>query len=230
VAREQVWSFFRKDGDNRKDIEKRVNDAVFPACQGGPHNHAIAAVATALLQVSQPEWKQYARQVIDNAKTLGAYLVERGYKLQTDGTDNHLVLWDLRPLGLTGSKVEKVCDLLGITINKNAVSGDASAQTPGGIRLGTSAITSRNMVEEDVKIVAEFLHRAVQLSLVLQKEAGSKLLKDFVRVATTESEGKVGAKMVKDLRRDVVAFARQWPLPGADVSNIQRPAGIEEDD
>jgi len=113
---------------------------------------------------------------------------------------------------------------------KNAVSGDASAQTPGGIRLGTSAITSRNMVEEDVKIVAEFLHRAVQLSLVLQKEAGSKLLKDFVRVATTESEGKVGAKMVKDLRRDVVAFARQWPLPGADVSNIQRPAGIEEDD
>jgi len=222
--------FFRKDGDNRKDIEKRVNDAVFPACQGGPHNHAIAAVATALLQVSQPEWKQYARQVIANAKTLGAYLVERGYKLQTDGTDNHLVLWDLRPLGLTGSKVEKVCDLLGITINKNAVSGDASAQTPGGIRLGTSAITSRNMVEEDVKIVAEFLHRAVQLSLVLQKEAGSKLLKDFVRVATTESEGKVGAKMVKDLRRDVVAFARQWPLPGADVSNIQRPAGIEEDD
>jgi len=222
--------FFRKDGDNRKDIEKRVNDAVFPACQGGPHNHAIAAVATALLQVSQPEWKQYARQVIANAKTLGAYLVERGYKLQTDGTDNHLVLWDLRPLGLTGSKVEKVCDLLGITINKNAVSGDASAQTPGGIRLGTSAISSRNMVEEDVKIVAEFLHRAVQLSLVLQKEAGSKLLKDFVRVATTESEGKVGAKMVKDLRRDVVAFARQWPLPGADVSNIQRPAGIEEDD
>lgn len=77
----------------------------------------IASVATALLQVSQPEWKDYARQVIKNAQTLANALVKHGYKLQTGGTDNHLVLWDLRPLGLTGSKVEKVCDLLGITIN-----------------------------------------------------------------------------------------------------------------
>lgn len=84
-------------------------------------------------------------------------------------------------------------------------------------------------MEEDIKVVAEFLHRAVQLSLVLQKEAGSKLLKDFVRVATTESEDKVGAKMVRELRRDVVTFARKWPLPGADVSTIQRPAGIQDD-
>jgi glycine hydroxymethyltransferase len=113
---------------------------------------------------------------------------------------------------------------------ENAVSGDASAQTPGGIRLGTSALTSRNMVEKDMEIVAEFLHRAVQLSLILQKEAGSKLLKDFIRVASIESEGKIGANLVRELRRDVVAFARQWPLPGADVSTIQRPAGIEEDD
>ncbi|KAF8838944.1 glycine hydroxymethyltransferase [Paxillus ammoniavirescens] len=220
--------FFRKDGPNQ-DLEKRVNEAVFPACQGGPHNNTIAAVATALLQASQPEFKEYARQVIANAKTLASGLMEHGYKLQTGGTDNHLVLWDLRPLGLTGSKVEKVCDLLGITINKNAVSGDASAQTPGGIRLGTSALTSRNMMEGDIKVVAGFLHRVIQLSIVLQKEAGSKMLKDFVRVATTESEGKVGAQMVKELRKDVVAFARQWPLPGADVSTIQRPAGIEED-
>jgi len=81
-----------------------------------------------------------------------------------------------------------------------------------------------------MEVVAEFLHRAVQLSLILQKEAGSKLLKDFLRVATTENEGKAGAKTVRELRRDVVAFARQWPLPGADVSTLQRPAGIEEDD
>src|SRR5438128_1680950 len=80
-------------------------------------SQTIAAVATALLQVAQPEFKEYARQVIANAKTLGSALIEYGYKLQTGGTDNHLVLWDLRPLRLTGSKVEKVCDLLGITIN-----------------------------------------------------------------------------------------------------------------
>ncbi|TFK41486.1 pyridoxal phosphate-dependent transferase, partial [Crucibulum laeve] len=205
--------FFRKDFENTKDLEKRVNDAVFPACQGGPHNNTIAAVA-------QPEFHEYAWQVISNAQTFGASLSEHGYKLQTGGTDNHLVLWDLRPIGLTGSKVEKVCDLMGITINKNAVSGDASAQVPGGIRLGTSALTSRDMKEEDIKIVADFLHRTVQLSLLLQKEAGSKLLKDFVRVATTQEEGKEGFKQVKQLRDEVRTFASKWPLPGVDVSTL----------
>ncbi|RPD56913.1 glycine hydroxymethyltransferase [Lentinus tigrinus ALCF2SS1-7] len=222
--------FFRKDSEKAKDLEKRVNDAVFPACQGGPHNNTIAGIATALLQACQPTWKAYAKQVIANASTLGAELVARGYKLQTSGTENHLVLWDLRPLGLTGSKLEKLCDLVGITINKNAVSGDASAQVPGGIRLGTAALTSRDMLEADMKVVAEFLHRAVQLALVLQKEAGSKMLKDFVRVATTPEEGKVGAQQVAALRNEVRAFARRWPLPGVDVSTLTRPAGIEEDE
>ena len=174
--------------------------------------------------------QQNAKQVIANATTLGQELVARGYKLQTSGTDNHLVLWDLRPLGLTGSKLEKLSDLVGITINKNAVSGDASAQVPGGIRLGTAALTSRDMLEADMKVVAGFLHRAVQLALVLQKEAGGKMLKDFVRVATTPQEGKTGAAQVADLRREVREFARRWPLPGVDVSTLVRPAGIEEDD
>ncbi|KAG6915685.1 hypothetical protein DXG01_010413 [Tephrocybe rancida] len=218
--------FFRKDLENAKDLEKRVNDAVFPACQGGPHNNTIAAVATSLLQVAQPSWKAYAKQVIANARTLGEALGSHGYKLQTNGTDNHLILWDLRPLGLTGSKVEKVCDLMGITINKNAVSGDASAQVPGGIRIGTSALTSRNMTEADMKVVADFLHRTVQLSLHLQKEAGSKLLKDFVRVATTQEEGKTGFTQVRQLRDEVRAFASQWPLPGVDVSTLTKPAGF----
>ena len=86
------------------------------------------------------------------------------------------------------------------------------------------------MLAEDMKVVADFLHRAVQLALVLQKEAGSKLLKDFVRVATVVEEGKVGAKTVLDLRREVRAFARKWPLPGVDASKLVRPVGIEEDD
>ncbi|KAF9456606.1 serine hydroxymethyltransferase-domain-containing protein [Collybia nuda] len=218
--------FFRKDLENAKDLEKRVNEAVFPACQGGPHNNTIAAIATTLKQVADPTWKAYAKQVISNARTLAASLAGHGYKLQTGGTDNHLVLWDLRPIGLTGSKVEKVCDLMGITINKNAVSGDASAQVPGGIRIGTSALTSRDMKEEDIKIVADFLHRTIQLSLLLQKEAGSKLLKDFVRVATTQEEGKQGFAQVQQLREEVRAFASKWPLPGVDVSKLQKPAGF----
>lgn len=112
---------------------------------------------------------------------------------------------------------------------ENAVSGDASAQVPGGIRLGTSALTSRDMQEADIKVVADFLHRAVQLSLLLQKEAGSKLLKDFVRVATNQEEGKEGFTQMKQLRDEVRVFASKWPLPGVDVANLQKPTGLHED-
>ncbi|TFK49379.1 glycine hydroxymethyltransferase [Heliocybe sulcata] len=214
--------FFRKDSAQASDLEKRVNEAVFPACQGGPHNNTIAGIATALYQACQPSWKTYAKQVIANARALADALTSHGYKLQTDGTDNHLILWDLRPLKLTGSKVEKICDLMHITINKNAVSGDANAQAPGGIRLGTSALTSRDMLEADMKVVADFLHRSVQLSLELQQEAGSKLLKDFERVAAKSDK-------VLALRREVRDWARKWPLPGVDVSALKKPAGWHDD-
>jgi len=187
----------------------------------------MAAVATCLLQAASPKFKVYAKQVIANARALASELVNKGYTLQTKGSDNHLVLWDLRPIGLTGSKVEKICDMVGITINKNAVSGDKSAQTPGGIRIGTSAITSRDMREEDVKIIASFLHRAVEITAQLQKEAGSKLIKDLLRVADdSKSEGN---KSLRALRKDVRDFARKWPLPGVDVTSLTRPEGIEED-
>lgn len=86
------------------------------------------------------------------------------------------------------------------------------------------------MLEDDIKVVADFLHRSVQIALTLQKEAGTKMLKDFVTVATIEQPGKVGYKQVQDLRKDVREFARKWPLPGVDVSALQRPHGIEADD
>lgn len=118
------------------DYEDKINFAVFPSLQGGPHNHQIAALAVALKQVDTPQFKAYAKQVKANAVAIGNALMKKGYKLVTDGTENHLVLWDLRPLGLTGNKVEKVCELAHITLNKNAVHGDSSALAPGGIRVG----------------------------------------------------------------------------------------------
>lgn len=214
--------FFKK---NDKEVEGKINAAVFPACQGGPHNNTIAAIAVALKQVATPEFKAYATQVIKNSQALGKKLFSYGYRLQTDGSENHLVLWDLRPLGLTGSKIEKICDLAHITLNKNAVSGDTSAMVPGGVRIGTSALTSRNMVESDMEKVGEFLHRAVEIAAVLQNEAGSKLLKDFVAKATT-GEGE-GRKLIEALSEDVQKFATTFPLPGIpDVKSIQKPADL----
>merc|ERR1711939_446227 len=175
--------FFRKDKE--QDLEKRINEAVFPACQGGPHNNPIAAVAVALKQVATPAFKEYAVQIIKNSKALATELVNYGYKLQTEGSDNHLVLWDLRPLGLSGSKVEKICDLCDLTLNKNTIKGDASAVVPGGVRIGTNALTSRSMKEPEMVKVAEFLHRVGEIP-----------------------------SQLKQLKHDIEAFAMQFPLPG----------------
>jgi len=216
--------FFRKDKD--PEIETRVNNAVFPACQGGPHNNTIAGIAVALKQAADPTFKAYASQVIENSRAIANALGKHDYKLQTDGSDNHLVLWDLRPLGLTGSKLEKICDLCHITLNKNAVVGDTSAAVPGGVRVGTSALTSRSMGEAEMAQVAEFLHRAVQISLNIQKElgGGKVLLKDFIKVAT---EGDSQArKDLEQLSKDVETFATKFPLPGVETSSIKKPSEI----
>ncbi|OAV94341.1 serine hydroxymethyltransferase [Puccinia triticina 1-1 BBBD Race 1] len=211
--------FFRKDKD--ETMEDRINKAVFPGCQGGPHSHTIGAIAVALKQVAEPSFREYAQAVIENCKALAARLVELGYTLQTGGSDNHLVIWDLRPLGITGCKVEKICDLCHITINKTAVSGDNPAQAPGGVRLGTSALTSRSMGPQEMVEVANFMHRVVQISLILQQEAGSTQLKDFLLPAT-QGDGH-GRQLLKQLHHDVALFSQKFGLPGVDVNQIKSP-------
>nr|XP_009416590.2 PREDICTED: serine hydroxymethyltransferase 4 [Musa acuminata subsp. malaccensis] len=195
------------------DFEDKINFAVFPALQGGPHNHQIAALAVALKQATSPGFKAYAKQVKANAVALGNYLMSKGYKLVTDGTENHLVLWDLRPLGLTGNKVEKLCDLCNITVNKNAVFGDSSALAPGGVRIGTPAMTSRGLIEKDFERIAEFLHQAVTLCLSIQKEHG-KLLKDF-------NKGLVNNKDIEELKAAVDKFASSFHMPGFHMSAMK---------
>merc|ERR1711998_454837 len=129
-------------------------------------------------EVRTPEFVEYSRKVCENMKALADTLKEKGHKLASDGTDNHLVLWDVRPHGLTGSKVEKVCECASISLNRNAVHGDASALSPGGVRIGTPAMTTRGCGVEDFKKIAEFLDRCCQIALKVQKEKGKKL-KDF---------------------------------------------------
>ncbi|KAF9171802.1 Serine hydroxymethyltransferase, cytosolic [Mortierella sp. AD010] len=210
--------FFRKNKDAKvekgEDIESRVNQAVFPSIQGGPHNNTIAGIAVALKQAASPEFKLYAKQVIANSRALAATLVKHGYKIVTDGSDNHLILWDLRPNKLTGSKVERICDMVSITLNKNSVCGDVSAVTPGGVRLGASALTSRSFKEADFVQVGEFLHRTVQIALAVQAKAGSKLMKDFVAALEGNQE-------IAQLRKEVEAFATGFPFPGFDVKDLK---------
>merc|ERR1719240_2158248 len=148
---------FYKYSDRNPDVKERIDMAVFPALQGGPHNHQIGALAVQLKEVATPEFKDYSQQVIRNSKALAKALMDKGHKLATDGTDNHLVLLDLRPHGLTGSKVEKVCELISISINRNAVHGDVSALSPGGVRIGTPAMTTRGCNEKDMETVANLI-------------------------------------------------------------------------
>jgi glycine hydroxymethyltransferase len=195
--------FFRKD---ERGFEPRINQAVFPALQGGPHEHQIAGVATQLKEVMTPEFKIYSAQVKKNAVALGAKLVSLGYSLATGGTDNHLVLWDLKPQGITGSKFEKVCDAVCITLNKNCVPGDKSAVTPGGVRIGTPALTTRKMVEADFEQIAVFLDKALKIALALQVKSGPKL-KDFVALLEGNTD-------IEALKTEVNKFATSFPMPG----------------
>jgi len=202
--------FYRKDD---RGFEPRINQAVFPALQGGPHEHQIAGVATQLLEVMTPEFHIYSKQVKLNAAALAAKLVSYGYSMATGGTENHLVLWDLKPQKITGSKMEKVCDAVSITLNKNCVPGDVSAITPGGVRIGAPALTTRKFVEADFEQIATFLHEALQVALKLQEKSGPKL-KDFVKLLEDDADA-------KELRGRVNKFAVGFPMPGFDPKEMK---------
>lgn len=189
-----------------KQFTEAINFSVFPMLQGGPHNVQIAALAIQLKEVATPEFKAYSVQVVANARALAAALMAKGEKLITSGTDTHLVMWDLRQHGLTGSKVEKILDIMNITTNKNSIVGDKSAQTPYGIRLGTPAMTTRGMLEADMERIAEYLIKTIDISKRIQEQSGKKLV-DFLKALPENEE-------VKAQAAEVSAWARGYSIPG----------------
>merc|ERR1712232_1496462 len=197
---------FFKYNDKIPDIKERIDMAVFPALQGGPHNHQIGALAAQLLEVKSPSFVEYSKDVVTNAQTLAATLKEKGHKLASDGTDNHLVLWDLRPHGLTGSKLEKVCEGASISLNRNAVHGDASALAPGGVRIGSPAMTTRGCTVEDFRKIASFLDRCCQIALKVQADKGKKL-KDFEAALVNHPD-------ILVLKSEVEIWASSFGYPG----------------
>jgi glycine hydroxymethyltransferase len=139
-----------------------LDRAVFPGLQGGPHNHTTAAIAVALGEALQPEFFEYAQQVVDNAKALAAALLERGFELVSGGTDNHLLLVDLTSKGVTGKVAAQALDRARITVNYNTVPFDPRKPfDPSGIRLGTPAVTTRGMTESEMVLIARWIDEVV---------------------------------------------------------------------
>ncbi|XP_007448456.1 PREDICTED: serine hydroxymethyltransferase, cytosolic isoform X2 [Lipotes vexillifer] len=169
-------------------------------------------VAVALKQAMTPEFRVYQRQVLANCRALAEALMGLGYKVVTGGSDNHLILVDLRSKGTDGGRAEKVLEACSIACNKNTCPGDKSALRPSGLRLGTPALTSRGLLEEDFQKVARFIHRGIELTLQIQDTVGVKAtLKEFTeKLAEAEDH----QRAVAALRAEVESFAALFPLPG----------------
>lgn len=161
------------------DLGKKIDKAVFPGLQGGPHLHTIAGLAIALKKAAQPEFKEYAWQVVKNARVLAETLVNYGFSLITGGTDNHLILIDLRNLNLDGQTAAVELEEEGIITNKNAIPNDPNPPSrPAGLRLGTPAVTARGMKEEEMKIIGGMIKK-VLIDRGQVKEEVLKLCKKY---------------------------------------------------
>jgi len=140
----------------KEEFAKRINSAVFPGTQGGPLEHVIAAKAVCLKEAATPEFKAYAANVVSNAKVMAQALLEEGFDLITGGTDNHLMLADLRPMAITGKELQHRLDENHITLNKNAIPGDPEKPSvTSGVRIGTPAATTRGLGAEEMKQIAK---------------------------------------------------------------------------
>jgi glycine hydroxymethyltransferase len=219
----------RADPKTKKEemynLEEPINASVFPGHQGGPHNHTITALAVALKQAQSTEFKQYQESVLLNAKALAKRFGDPkdkgglGYTIVSGGTDNHLVLLDLKPQGVDGARVERVLELVGVASNKNTVPGDKSALKPGGLRMGTPAMTTRGFLPEDFVRVADVVNRAVTITQRLDKKArevaennGRKNPGSVKAFLEYLGEGESEMEIVQ-LRSEVEEWVGTFPLP-----------------
>jgi glycine hydroxymethyltransferase len=173
----------------REQYAKAIDAQIFPGIQGGPLMHVIAAKAVCFLEALQPGFRDYQRQIVINAKALAAQLIHHGYRLVSGGTDNHLMLVDLRPHNITGKDASDILDRAGITVNKNSIPYDTTSVFKGGaIRIGTPAVTTRGMLEEEMMDIADYIHGALR------------------------SRGDEAA--IAAIRAQVRQLTRRFPLPG----------------
>ncbi len=173
----------------RPEYAKKIDQAVFPGLQGGPHDHITAAKAICFKEAATAEFTDYARQIITNAQVLAKELASKDYRIVTGGTDNHLLLVDLQSVKIGGVEAQTVLESVNITVNKNTIPYDPQPPArPSGIRLGTPAITSRNMKEPEMAQIASFIDLAIK--------------------------NQDNTAILERLRQEVIDFASQFPVPG----------------
>ncbi len=193
------------------DLGKKIDKIIIPGMQGGPHNHQTAAIATALLEASDPSFREYASQIVKNSKALAASLMKNGMTLVTNGTDNHLILIDLTPFGNgLGIFGEDALGIAGITVNKNTIPGEPSGPFyPSGIRLGTPALTSRGMKEPEMEIIGGLMADA------LKQVKDCKLPEDKIErdayISKFREEAKSNPKL-REVRAKVLEMCKRFPL------------------
>ena len=199
------------------ELADKIDKAVFPGLQGGPHDNAVGGIAIAMKEASTPEFKNYGAQIVKNAKALAEELTRRGLRLVTGGTDNHMILMDLTPFGKgKGVFVQDGLDAAGIVCNKNTIPQDPSSPFyPSGVRMGTPALTTRGMKEQEMREIADIIADVVDAvkgyELPDDKEKRAEVLKRF------REEVKVNPRVV-DAKRRTLALAQRFPLyPGLEL-------------
>lgn len=195
------------------ELAERIDKAVFPGLQGGPHDNQTAAIAVSLLEASQPEFKRYGQQIVKNAKVLAKELLRCGFDLVSGGTDNHLLLIDLSNKKVNGAVAAFALEVAGIVTNKNAVPNDPMPPFyPSGIRLGTPAITTRGMEEKEMVRVAAWINRAIDevrgdgFDKLTTREARSAFFKDFKQRTARN-------KKLRSITKEVKTLCNKFPVP-----------------
>lgn len=193
------------------ELASKIDRAVFPGLQGGPHNNTTAGIAQALIEADSSSFRRYGAQVVKNAKVLADELKKGGLKLVCDGTESHLLVVDLRPLGLSGNVVAEALEAAGIIVNRNSVPNDSAPPFyPSGIRLGTPALTTRGMKEKEMRKIASWILKVVDYvkdkKMPEDKEKRAKFLKSFRKSLEKD-------KFLKGIASEVKRFALQYRVP-----------------
>jgi len=172
----------------KKEHAKKIDRAVFPGMQGGPHDHITASKAVSFLEASQPEFKEYAKQTIKNCQSLSDEMISKGYKIISGGTDNHLIVVDMNSKGLSGKEAEVILENIGISVSRSTIPNDPNPpMNPSGIRIGTAALTTRKMKENEMRQIAKWIDSSI--------------------------ENRENPEYLENIKKDVEKLSKEFPLP-----------------